>query len=222
MPEYKTKDEQRAAVLEYYYRFNEQYPGGCAQTSQVVNDIGLEPRAVLEAQQYLVDKYMLASREEGQQIRGMGQPGVRAFIARITASGVDFVEHPEEWKGNVPDALIKIVARNVNYAAGDQQIVQGDVSGILAQGSATVTLPAFPIAELRASLAGNSEALAAVDSIDAELKAPKPMWAKIAAAAEIVKVTAKAGDAAQSLYRWLAEPSVSHAIAHGIHSILSL
>lgn len=175
MNEFVTKDAQRAAVLKYYYEFNEQYPGGYAQTSQVVEALALYPRTVLEAQQYLVDKDMPASREEGQQIRGLGQPGVHAFIARITASGVDFVEHPEEWRRRrVPEALIKVVAQNLNFAAGDQQIVGRDVSGVLAQGSATVQLPPFPVAGLREALAGNVEGLAAIDAIDAELKSPKP------------------------------------------------
>lgn len=222
MADYHNKDEQRAAVLKYYYQYNEQYPGGYAQTSQVVQATGLEPKAVLEAQQYLVDKYMLDSNEN-QQLRGGGMPGVRAFIARITASGIDFVEHPEEWRGRgIPEALVKIVAQNLNYAGGDQQIVGGDASGIVAQGNAAVAnLAPFPAAELRAALSGDPEALAAVDSIDAELKTTKPKWGKIAAAAEIVKAASKVGDAAQALHRWLADPAVSHAITHGVRALFS-
>lgn len=222
MAEYRTKDEQRAAVLAYYYQVNEQHPGGYAQTIEVVNGTGLDSRAVLEAQQYLVDKYLLASREDGQQLRALGAPGVRAFIARITASGVDFVEHPEEWIGrDVPKALVNIVARNVNYAAGDQQVVGRDASGILAQGAATVgVLPPFPVEQLREALQGNSEALGAVTSIDAELKSPKPMWGKIAAAAEVVKDTARIGAATQLLHDWLTNPNVSHAISQGVRNVL--
>jgi hypothetical protein len=47
------------------------------------------------------------------------------------------------------------------------------------------------------------------------------MWGKIAAAAEIVKATAKVGNAAQVLHRWFEDPAVAHAITHGIHSMFS-
>jgi hypothetical protein len=73
---------------------------------------------------------------------------------------IDFVQHPEEWSGRgAPAALINIVAKNLNYTTGEQQIVGGNVSGVLAQGSANVTaLHPFPIAELHALLIGNAEA----------------------------------------------------------------
>lgn len=218
MSEYETKDEQRAAVLRFHYGFNEQHPGGVADNNQAAKALGLDGNAVLEAQLYLIDRGMLHSKP-GAQLRGGDTPGVQALFARITSDGMDFVEHPTEWRGRgVPEALIKFVAQNLNFAAGDQQIVGRDVSGILAQGSATVQLPPFPLAGLREAVAGNVEGLAAIDAIDAELKSPKPAWQKIIVAADVVKSTAKVATAAQLLHDWFASPAVAHAISQAIHT----
>ena len=217
-----SKDEIRAAVLRFYYEHNESYPGGMAQTHEVVVRKNLEERSVLEAQQYLIDKDMLSSREQGQQIRSMSQPGVRIYMARITSRGIDFVEHPRDFVSRgMPATLINIVANgNVHYAGGDQQIVGSNVSGTVAQGNASVSLATFPIEQLRTLLQNESDGLAAAETINSELVKPHPAWGKILGAAEIVKGVASVGEAGYIVSSWLSDPSVSMAIQHFLQSVM--
>ncbi|MHB8463040.1 MAG: hypothetical protein ACYDA1_10360, partial [Vulcanimicrobiaceae bacterium] len=216
-----SKDEIRASVLRFYYEHNEQAPGGHAQTVEVVRATGIGNVSVLEAQQYLVDKGMLSSREAGQQVRSLGQPGVSAFLARITSSGIDFIENPGEFSSSMPSALISIVAGgDVHLAGRDQQSVRGDVSGGMAQGDSTVTLTPFPIEPLRALLANEPEALQAIEEINSEIVKAKPVWSKILGAVEIIKGAGSIGEVGKILGAWLSTPSISSAIQHFVQSVI--
>ncbi|HEY1681064.1 MAG TPA: hypothetical protein VGF98_05465 [Candidatus Tumulicola sp.] len=82
-----TNDQVRANALGYCYERNKSSPGNYIQTSEIVAATGFGLAEILEAQQYLVDKGLLASREHGQQIRSLGH-GLVAMMARITADGL--------------------------------------------------------------------------------------------------------------------------------------
>jgi len=102
-----TRDEQRVAVLRFYYEHNEREPGGMERTAGVVEGTGLSAPVVSQAQLYLIDKGFLLTTTIRQPLHG----GYSTYIARITDKGIDFIEHPGDFRGrDVPSALINIVA----------------------------------------------------------------------------------------------------------------
>jgi hypothetical protein len=201
-----SKDEQRAAVLRFYYENNEKQPGGYHATAAVSHSTGLDKAVVLEAQQYFVDKGFLTSGPR-QQMRG--EAGLLAIMARITDRGMDFVEHPTDWRGgDMPSALINLFVRDLNIAGRDQQVVGGDVSGSVAQGHATSTVAAFPIDQLRKLLADQPEALSTAEDINEEVSAPKPRWGRVIAALETFNSVVVAGEATHHVMQWVQQPGI--------------
>lgn len=209
-------------VLRYYYDVNERDPGGFEQTGVVANATGLDFAAVINAQQYWIDKGFLYSGPR-QQVRSLDGPTI--FMARITDRGIDFVEHPKDgWIARgVPTSVVNIFAAgDVAYAGGDQQVVHGDVTGTMAQGNASITtLPAFPIEQLRALLAPYPEQLRAAEEIERETKSVHPAWGKILAAVETIKSVGAIAESAKLVSDWLSSPAVSSAIHHFVTSLLT-
>jgi hypothetical protein len=218
-----TKDDIRVIVLRFYYELNERTPGGMEQTDLVSRAIKLEPTVVSEAQLYLLDKAFLYSKTASQPLHG----GYSTFLARITARGIEFIEHPRDFVDkDVPPALISVVSAGnisgVTIAGRDQQVVQGSVSGALAQNGAAAssTLPPFPIERLRELLGDEPTALMAVEQIADESRAVTPRWGIVVAAAETIKNVGVVGEATHLISSWLSNPAIPEWTQHAIHALL--
>jgi hypothetical protein len=221
-----SKDEKRAEVLRFYYAHNEKHPGNVEQTIVVARTTGLDTSTVLEAQQYLVDKGFLNSGPR-QQIRALGE-GLVAMFARITDSGIDFVENPGDWKGReVPAAFVNIFTQGdvsgINVAGRDQQIIGGDVvDSAVAQGNARINYTPFPIDQLRSLLTNEPEALAAAESINEEVSSAKPLWGKVMAAFETFNGIVAVGEAAHIVTQWFMQPGVPEFVHNAVTAIAGI
>jgi hypothetical protein len=217
------KDDQRAAVLRFYYEHNEKHPGGHEQTAVVARETNIESGTVLEAQQYLVDKGLLSSGPQ-QQVRSLGR-GLVAILARITDRGIDFVEHPADWRGReIPSALVNIFSHGnvsgLNVAGRDQQVVGGDLSGSIAQGNATANVRTFPIEQLRKLLENEPEALEIAEELNVEISSAKPRWGRVLGALETFNSVVVTSEAAHHIVRWLQDPTIPEFVQHGAKAIL--
>ena len=104
------KQELRARVLREHYKLNEEYPGTHANAGLVGGRLNLDLREVILAGLYLMDKGLLKPSEDGV-ITETGNPAVVEYFARITDTGIDFVEDPTDWGGrNLPSGLVYILA----------------------------------------------------------------------------------------------------------------
>jgi hypothetical protein len=155
---------------------------------------------------------------------GPHEPAI--FFARISGTGVDFVEHPTDFaRSGIPSDLIRVVsAGTVNIVGRDQQVAHGSIAGNFAQGEAEIhltPLPYFPIERLRDLLANNPAALEAAEEIHRETNSPKPRFAAIVAAAETIRGAAAIAEVSRIVTSWLQEPSVSKFLQHGIQQFVT-
>lgn len=105
----------------------------------------------------------------------------------------------------------------MNVAHGDQQVIGRDNSGILAQGQAHVeqraALAVLPAERLRAEFAEHPDAVAAINTLEAELQTDKPRASVVARAIETLKNVANISEIGQTFFGWLADPGVQHHLA---------
>jgi len=105
----------------------------------------------------------------------------------------------------------------MNVAHRDQQVVGRDNSGILAQGHARIEqsneMPTLPAAQLRQEFADHPDAIAAIGTLETELRAAEPRASVVAATIETVKNVANIADVAKTFTGWLTDPNVQHHLA---------
>lgn len=178
-PQESEKDRQRYLVLEYFYQYNEARAGDQQWSHFAEKDIRnagneITHGDVVRAITYLSDKGLMRVTNRQGFITGEDT----MVRAGITARGVDAIERPNEFKGILPQNIIKFINHgSMNVSQGDQQIVGGANSGILAQGNASVVSgapPSFPADRVREELADHPEAAKATDDLDRELKNETP------------------------------------------------
>jgi hypothetical protein len=143
---------------------------------------------------YLDEKGLL--RVKNSQGYISGEP--TSLLAEITGRGIDVFETPEQYPQALPKATIQYIIRghaNIvhgnqsgSVAFGDQQNVQGDNVGSMAQGAGTFDIAAsFPTQALRERLGHEPPGIAAVAAVEAELSAPEPKASRLFAKLEALQ-----------------------------------
>lgn len=213
------KDAQRYLVLNYFYEFSEHRCAEEQWSEHAALDLrngghSISHGDVARAITYLGDKGLLRVTKRLGYISGE-ESVVRAGI---TARGIDAIERPNDFRGVLSPQIINYIFQgrsSMNISHGDQQVIGRDNSGIVAQGQARVRaeMPALPAAQLRADFADHPEAVAAVDSLEAELHAEKPRASVVAAALETIKNAATIAEIGRTFTVWFTDPAVQHHLA---------